>query len=77
MLTGDNEIVTKKICNDVGIKFDKIMLGNELEMMDDNELKKNLKKLLFSQTKSYAKIQNCISTLGRGTYCAGDLWATE
>ena len=51
VLTGDNEIVTKKICNDVGIKFSKIMLGNELETMDDNELKKELE-----ETAIFAKL---------------------
>ncbi len=51
VLTGDNEIVTKKICNDVGIKFNKIMLGNDLEMMDDNELKKELE-----ETSIFAKL---------------------
>lgn len=38
VLTGDNEIVTKKICKDVGIPFSRIMLGNELEKMSDEEL---------------------------------------
>lgn len=38
VLTGDNEIVTKKICRDVGIDFNKILLGNELEKMTDEEL---------------------------------------
>ena len=47
VLTGDNEIVTKKICNDVGIKFNKIMLGNELEMMDDHELKEKLEETVI------------------------------
>lgn len=38
VLTGDNEIVTKKICSDVGIDFNKILLGHELEAMTDEEL---------------------------------------
>lgn len=38
VLTGDNEIVTKKICQDVGIPFSRIMLGNDLEKMSDEEL---------------------------------------
>lgn len=38
VLTGDNEIVTKKICRDVGISFDKIMLGSDLEKMTDEDL---------------------------------------
>jgi Mg2+-importing ATPase len=51
VLTGDNEIVTKKICNDVGIKFNQIMLGNDLEKMDDDELKEKLE-----ETAIFAKL---------------------
>ncbi len=39
VLTGDNEIVTKKICRDVGIPINKILLGGEIEKMTDDELK--------------------------------------
>ncbi|HEX9510909.1 MAG TPA: magnesium-translocating P-type ATPase [Puia sp.] len=38
VLTGDNEIVTKKICRDVGIPINHILLGNELEKISDQEL---------------------------------------
>ena len=39
VLTGDNEIVTKKICREVGIPVNKILLGSDLERMTDEELK--------------------------------------
>jgi len=42
VLTGDNEIVTKKICRDVGIDFNKMLLGHELEKMTDEELKNEI-----------------------------------
>jgi Mg2+-importing ATPase len=38
ILTGDNEIVTRKICRDVGLKIDYIALGAEIEAMTDGEL---------------------------------------
>jgi len=38
VLTGDNEIVTKKICRDVGIPYTQIILGNDLEQMTDESL---------------------------------------
>jgi len=38
VLTGDNEIVAKKICKDVGIPFTHILLGRDLETMTDEEL---------------------------------------
>ncbi len=31
VLTGDNEIVTRKICRDVGLAVDRVVLGSELE----------------------------------------------
>jgi Mg2+-importing ATPase len=42
VVTGDNDIVAKKICNDVGIPINTIMLGDELEHMSDDELRKDM-----------------------------------
>jgi Mg2+-importing ATPase len=42
VLTGDNEIVTKKICRDVGISYNNILLGSELEKMNDAELQNKI-----------------------------------
>jgi Mg2+-importing ATPase len=42
VLTGDNEIVTKKICRDVGIPVMHVLLGNEVEQLNDKELTKKL-----------------------------------
>ncbi|MBB6110257.1 Mg2+-importing ATPase [Mucilaginibacter lappiensis] len=42
VLTGDNEIVTKKICRDVGIPYSRILLGGEVEHMSDEELKQQI-----------------------------------
>ena len=42
VLTGDNEIVTKKICRDVGISYSNILLGSELEKMSDAELQNKI-----------------------------------
>lgn len=38
VLTGDNEIIAKKICRDVGIPINNILTGNELENISDDEL---------------------------------------
>jgi P-type Mg2+ transporter len=38
VLTGDNDLVTRKVCNEVGLHADKIPLGNEVEKMSDDEL---------------------------------------
>jgi Mg2+-importing ATPase len=38
ILTGDNDLVTRKICNDVGLEPGHIVLGAEVEAMDDAAL---------------------------------------
>lgn len=38
VLTGDSEIVTQKICGEVGLSFERILLGHEIEAMSDPEL---------------------------------------
>ncbi|HSY77485.1 MAG TPA: HAD-IC family P-type ATPase, partial [Bacteroidia bacterium] len=38
VLTGDNDTVTKKICKDVGIPINNILLGKDLESMEDDSL---------------------------------------
>ncbi|MDR3678430.1 MAG: magnesium-translocating P-type ATPase [Flavipsychrobacter sp.] len=38
VLTGDNEIVTKKICRDVGIPITNVLLGSDMEKMSDEDI---------------------------------------
>jgi Mg2+-importing ATPase len=38
VLTGDNETVTRKICRDVGIPINNILLGNDLDKITDETL---------------------------------------
>lgn len=38
ILTGDNERVTAKICREVGLPDDKVLLGADIEAMNDTEL---------------------------------------
>lgn len=38
ILTGDNEEVSRKICHDVGLSVEKILLGSQIEQMTDAEL---------------------------------------
>lgn len=45
VLTGDNEIVTKKICRDVGIPYTKILLGNDIEKMTDAEISSEINEV--------------------------------
>jgi Mg2+-importing ATPase len=38
VITGDNDLVAKKICKEVGIATDHVLLGTELEKMNDDQL---------------------------------------
>ncbi len=40
ILTGDNELVTRKVCADVGLKVNLVMTGRQLAGMDENDFKK-------------------------------------
>lgn len=51
VLTGDNEYVTKAICERVGINTNKIVLGSKIEKLSDTAIKRLLKK-----TNVYAKL---------------------
>ncbi|HBM80900.1 MAG TPA: magnesium-translocating P-type ATPase, partial [Clostridiaceae bacterium] len=44
ILTGDNDIVTKKICEEVNLSVDKILLGSDIDAMTDEELSKAAEK---------------------------------
>jgi Mg2+-importing ATPase len=38
ILTGDNDVITRKICSEVGLPAQRIMLGSEMETMSDEAL---------------------------------------
>ena len=38
VLTGDNDLVTRKVCREVGLNADDILLGGKVETMSDDEL---------------------------------------
>lgn len=39
VLTGDNDLVTRTVCKQVGLKINNMFLGSEIEQMDDKRLK--------------------------------------
>jgi Mg2+-importing ATPase len=51
ILTGDNDIITRKICKDVGLKVDRLVLGSEIERMSDEVLSE-----LVTTTTVFAKL---------------------
>ncbi|HTQ78074.1 MAG TPA: magnesium-translocating P-type ATPase [Burkholderiales bacterium] len=44
VLTGDNELVTAKICSQVGLRADGIVLGADIEKMDDESLERTVEQ---------------------------------
>jgi Mg2+-importing ATPase len=40
ILTGDNDLVTRKICRDVGLAVSRLVLGRDVEAMNDEDLAK-------------------------------------
>jgi len=38
ILTGDNDLISRKVCRDVGLLADPMLLGDEVEKMSDAEL---------------------------------------
>lgn len=63
VLTGDNDVVTKKICRDVGIPVDKILIGNELESMSDDQLKAVVDEISIFAKLSPAQKSRVVKTL--------------
>ena len=38
ILTGDNELITRKICHEVGLPINQVVFGSDIEVMNDEEL---------------------------------------
>ena len=51
ILTGDNELITRKICHEVGLPINQVVLGSEMEDMSDDQL-----ALKASTTQIFAKM---------------------
>ena len=51
VLTGDNEFVTQKICQEIGISHEKVLLGGMVETLSDEDL-----KLVVEEYTIFAKL---------------------
>jgi Mg2+-importing ATPase len=45
VITGDNDLVTRKVCTEVGINADKILLGSQVETMTDAQLAESVEAI--------------------------------
>lgn len=71
ILTGDNEIVTKKICKEVGIKVDKILLGLQVEEMGEKELKEIVEEVTIFAKLSPLQKSRVIKALQSNGHVVG------
>ena len=73
ILTGDNEIVTRKTCEDVGLIVSKILSGKDIEKLSDEELKKEIEDVLvFAKLSPYDK-ERIIKSLRSNDHIVGFL----
>ncbi|MGL6069477.1 MAG: magnesium-translocating P-type ATPase, partial [Sediminibacterium sp.] len=71
VLTGDNEIVTRKICKDVGIPLNKILLGGDVERMSDEELMVQINDVSILAKLSPVQKQRVVKVLQQKGHTVG------
>lgn len=75
ILTGDNEIVSRRVCHDVGLPADYILLGSDIEKMSPEELGEAVEKAsIFAKLSPLHKelIINALHTRGHVVGFMGD-----
>ncbi|WP_353097346.1 magnesium-translocating P-type ATPase [Tissierella praeacuta] len=73
VLTGDNDIVAKKICKDVGIPTDNVVLGIDVEEMTDERLYEVASKSSILAKLSPMQKERVISVLQNNSHVVGFL----
>jgi P-type Mg2+ transporter len=67
ILTGDNHLISRKVCKDVGLSADPMLLGGDVEKMSDPELAEAADKAVLFARLSPAHKQRVIRVLrGKG-----------
>ena len=75
VITGDNEIVTRRVCKEVGLKVERLVLGSEVEALGDHELAEVAEKTtVFAKVNPLqkARIVKCLQTRGHTVGFLGD-----
>ncbi|HUD08136.1 MAG TPA: magnesium-translocating P-type ATPase [Candidatus Saccharimonadales bacterium] len=73
IITGDNEVITQKICREVGIAFKQIMLGSEIEHLSDEALMQKVNDIdIFARVTPDQKLR-IINTLQKHGHTVGYL----
>lgn len=73
VLTGDNELVTTKISREVGIKIKGVLLGSDIDQMDDKELKKASEKTTIFAKLSPDHKRRIVNSLKESNHVVGFL----
>ncbi|MCV3733960.1 magnesium-translocating P-type ATPase [Mycoplasma enhydrae] len=71
ILTGDNPLVTQAVCSKVGIPYEKILLGKDIEKMTDVELKFEVEKTQIFAKLSPDQKARIISILRKNGHVVG------
>lgn len=71
VLTGDNELVTKKICSEVGLAVDHMLLGSEVSQMSDPDLAEAAEKTTVFARLSPADKQRIVKALQAKGHAVG------
>ena len=67
ILTGDNHLISRKVCKDVGLSADPMLLGGDVEKMSDGELAEAAEKAVLFARLSPAHKERVIRLLrGKG-----------
>ena len=73
VLTGDNDLVAKKICSDVGLDIKGLLTGVQLEKMTDDQLKEVVKTTTVFARLSPLQKERVIHALHRNNHTVGFL----
>ena len=71
VLTGDNDLVTRKICTEVGLNAEKILLGSAVEKMSDPELSESVDEVNVFARLSPAHKQRIVKALQKKGHTVG------
>ena len=73
VLTGDNDLVSRKICAEVGVGIDKVLVGPQIEKMTDAELETHAEETTLFARLSPAHKQRIIKALQSTGHVVGFL----
>jgi len=73
VLTGDNDLVARRVCKEVGLPVDVVLLGDDVEKMTDEELTREVEKATLFARVSPAHKQRVIRALQAHGHTVGFL----